>query len=151
MAQSEHAADNANLPFNDVTEEQLEELAELEGDKILRALVWEDSVADAIDDPDGAVTGTAFCDIDLYLNSGVYFELFATLCYPTLDSPPLEGRSQVELTLNRHISADLWLHEVAVDEEDSLVLVLGKQHKPELYLVVGAWQLQDWDELPELS
>jgi len=43
------------------------------------------------------------------------------------------------------------LLEVAVDEEDGLVLVLGRGDQPDIYLQVGAWLLDEWEELPDHS
>jgi hypothetical protein len=43
------------------------------------------------------------------------------------------------------------LEEIAVDEDDGLVLVIAARHRPELYLQVGAWLLDEWEELPDLS
>jgi hypothetical protein len=42
----------------------------------------------------------------------------------------------------------LILGDVAVDEEEGLVLVLHSGGKPVLFLAVGGWVLEDWDELP---
>jgi hypothetical protein len=40
------------------------------------------------------------------------------------------------------------LQEVAVDEDDQLVLVLSYSGGKQLYLPVAAWLLEEWDELP---
>ena len=49
------------------------------------------------------------------------------------------------------MSAGAVLEEIAVDEDDGLVLVLGLKRQPVFYLQVGAWLLDEWEELPDLS
>ena len=41
------------------------------------------------------------------------------------------------------------LNDIAVDEDDGLILVIGASGGQTLYLAVGAWLLAEWDELPE--
>jgi len=43
----------------------------------------------------------------------------------------------------------MWLEEIAVDESDALILVLGDQGTTKIYLAVEGWLLEEWDELPE--
>ena len=137
--------------FTTVDDEQYDELCELAGQTIVYNAVWEDSLTEALDDDlnrelheDGILA-----DIDLYLRDGVYFELYGSLCYPDLTSDPYSDLISIERALQDARSRQATLHEVAVDDEDGLVLVLGVGDKPILYILVGAWILDEWDELPE--
>ncbi len=87
-------------------------------------------------------------DLDLYLADGVYFELYGTLCYPDLDADPLRGSEQASKHLLSLVNQGIWFDEVAVDEEEQLVLVLSQYRQPVIYLVVGGWLIEEWDELP---
>ena len=87
--------------------------------------------------------------MDLYLRDGVYFELYGVVCYPHPDADPMAELAAIEQYLTGCVKAGLALHEVAVDEEDSLVLVLTQHGRPVLYLQVGAWLLDEWQELPD--
>jgi hypothetical protein len=155
MPISEPADDSGQL-YTRVDDEQYNELSELNGQPIVHVAVWEEGLADSIGLPGNAGKqgadgddGEVAADIDLYLRDGVYFELYGTLCYTDLDAPPLSDLAQIEQRLQRLVKAGLVLEEVAVDEEDGLVLVLGQRHQPVLYLQVGAWLLDEWEELPE--
>ena len=156
MPISEPASDDGQL-YTHVDDEQYEELSELNGQPIVHVSVWEEGLADSITSPqgDGGKASAASpddgvaADIDLYLRDGVYFELYGTLCYTDLDAPPLSDLAQIEQRLQRLVKAGLELEEVAVDEDEGLVLVLAQRHQPVLYLQVGAWLLDEWEELPE--
>lgn len=136
-------------PFTQVDDEQYEEIAELEGQKIVYAAVWEDALADALADLQDAESGQPGVDLDLYLRDNVYFELYGTRCYVNLDEEPLTSQAEVETRLAALIHDGLWLQEVAVDDEEALVLVLGRDQRQLLYVQVGAWLLDEWEELPE--
>lgn len=148
----EPTTDDGQL-FTHVDDEQYDELSELNGQPLVHVSVWEEGLADAVaagqGDADGADEVAA--DIDLYLRDGVYFELYGTLCYTDLDAPPLANLVQIEQQLQALVAAGAVLEEVAVDEEEGLVLVLGQKHRPLLYLQVGAWLLDEWEELPDSS
>lgn len=135
--------------YTEVDEELYAELAELVGEKIVHVEIWEESLGDVMADDDEAPPGQFGFDIDLYLESGVYFELYSTVCYPTIESDPLEGLATVQNRLTALNTSGVWLEEVAVDEENALILVLAQRHKPQLYLLISAWTLGEWDELPE--
>jgi hypothetical protein len=136
-------------PFTQVDDEQYDDLVELEGQKIVHAAVWEDALADALADLPDTGNGPAGVDMDLYLKDGVYFELYGTFCYPTLEQEPILDQGLVESRLAALIGSGLWLEEIAVDEEEGLVLVLAQNHQPRLYVQVGAWLLNEWEELPD--
>lgn len=156
MPISEPASDDGQL-YTHVDDEQYEELSELNGQHVVHVSVWEEGLADSITSPqnEGGKASAASsdeevaADIDLYLRDGVYFELYGTLCYTDLDAPPLSDLAQIEQRLQRLVKAGVELEEVAVDEDDGLVLVLAQRHQPVLYLQVGAWLLDEWEELPE--
>lgn len=88
-------------------------------------------------------------DIDLYLSDGVYFELYSTVCFPHLDSNPITQAESIDAALSHEIQAGVWLDEIAVDDENQLVLVLSRNHQPVLYLMVAGWTVDGWEELPE--
>ncbi len=134
--------------YTEVDDELYEELAALAGEKIVHVEVWEESLGDVMAGEEEE-TGQIGFDIDLYLEGGIYFELYSTVCYPTIESDPLEGLSTVQSRLAALVKSGVWLEEVAVDDENSLILVLAQRKQPQLYLLIGAWTVGEWDELPE--
>ena len=134
--------------YTRVYDEQYNELSELVGERIEYAAVWEESVVDALADAAPAESATGAADIDLYLSCGVYFELFGVYCYTGLDEPPLDDLDLIEEKLTGLVQAGITLGEIAVDEDDALILVLIHDGQPALYLQIGAWILAEWDELP---
>lgn len=161
------------LFYTAVDDEHYGELQTLLGQKLVFGAVWEDSLADALeersgeqpprppqpapaaedaadaDDEDEALDeGGPTCDMDLYLEDGVYFELYSVAAYESLDGEPLPTRTAIEAALYKLLAGRASLGDVAVDEDDSLVLVLHSGPKPALYLAVGGWVLEEWDELP---
>lgn len=128
-----------------VDEETLSQLQSLVGDTLLRAVVWEDSIADALADS-APIDGAA--DIDLYLDDGVHFELYAVLCYTDLDSDPLPDIAAVERALSAFAGETAELTDVAVDTENDLVLVF-QQADGNLFLNAGAWAIGEWDDMPD--
>jgi hypothetical protein len=151
MPISEPPDENGQLHTR-VDDEQYEELSQLNGQPVVHIAVWEEGLADSITlaAPAEGEDETA-ADIDLYLRDGIYFELYGTLCYTDLDAPPMHDLEQIEEQLQSLVKAGLELEEVAVDEDDGLVLVLAQHHQPRFYLQVGAWLLDEWEELPESS
>ena len=152
MPISESSGEDGQL-FTRVDDEQYDELTELTGQSVVHVSVWEEDLIDAMRTAAGeslAPDNTA-ADIDLYLGDGVYFELYGTLCYTDPDAPPLNDLTQIEQYLQQLINDEdgLQLEEIAVDEEEGLVLVLAQNHQPKMYLQVGAWLLDEWEELPD--
>ena len=135
--------------YTEVDDELYEELAALVGEKIVHVEIWEESLGDVMAGDEEEASGQIGFDIDLYLEGGIYFELYSTVCYPTIESDPLEGLSTVQTRLTSLVKSGVWLEEVAVDDENSLILVLAQRQKPQLYLLIGAWTVGEWDELPE--
>ncbi len=157
MPISEASSDDGQL-YTHVDDEQYDELSELNGQPVVHVSVWEEGLADSITSPSfdtpsptGDVADDVAADIDLYLRDGVYFELYGTLCYTDLDAPPLSDLAQIEQRLQRLVKAGLDLEEIAVDDDQGLVLILAQRHQPVLYLQVGAWLLDEWEELPDPS
>lgn len=130
-----------------VDDELYDELVQLAGERIVHVAVWEDSMVDAIAGQNEPAETTT-CDMDLYLEGGVYFELYGVAGYPTLESEPVSDRAALEKELLRLVHEGVTVGDVAVDEEDALVLVLAKGGEPVLYLAVGGFVLEEWDELP---
>jgi len=144
------------LFYSSVDDELYEELQQLIGQKIVYAAVWDDSLADALTErsehkgaaPAQAEEYSPACDIDLYLEDGVYFELYSVTSFKTLDGDPLPDCTRVEESIRSLLKENASLGDVAVDENDALVLVLNRGPNPALYLAVGGWVLEEWDELP---
>jgi len=140
--------------YTHVDDEQYDELSELNGQPIVHVSVWEEGLADSIPLASPANPGdddSEAADIDLYLRDGVYFELYGTLCYTDLDAAAMSNLNEIEQSLQGVVKAGGVLEEVAVDDENGLVLVLAVHHQPLLYLQVGAWLLDEWEELPDTS
>lgn len=135
--------------YTTVDDEMYEELAELSGQKIVHFELWEDSLSDALGDTSIPATDQVLFDLDLYLADGVYFELYGTTCHPDPASMPIQGLEALHARLLGLVQQGAALAEVAVDEEDNLVLVLGQGQTHQLYLAVGGWLLEEWDELPD--
>lgn len=141
-------AEQPEFMFNSAVDDELyDELAQLAGEKIVHVAVWEDSMVDAIAGQ-GAAQDSTSCDMDLYLEGGVYFELYGVTGYPDPESEPLSDRDALEKELRRLVAAGATVGDVAVDEDDALVLVLAMGGETALYLSVGGFVLEEWDELP---
>jgi hypothetical protein len=138
------------LFYSSVDDELFEELSQLQGEEVAHIGVWEDSLGDALPGEGGKGTpaNTGAFDIDLYLADGVYFELYGVAVYDDPDADPYQDTEVLESRVRRLLTNGCTLGEIAVDEEDALVLVLFQGRKPALYLAVGGWVLEEWDELP---
>lgn len=150
MPISEPDLDLSDQFFTRVDDEQYEELSSLTGERVVYTAVWEESVAAAIADSTGTQPNDpgVTADIDLYLAAGVFFELYGVVCYTGLDEPPLENIEDIETRLSALVQSEATLGEIAVDEEDGLILVITQGSTPALYLQIGAWILEEWEELP---
>ncbi len=131
-----------------VDDDQYEELAQLAGQRIVHVAVWDESLADALAEAAAEPEQQEAFDLDLYLEDGVYFELYGVFCLEDIDASPLRGQEAFARRLLSLVNQGVWLEEVAVDDEDGLVLVLGRDRTPQLYLVVAAFLLEEWEELP---
>lgn len=146
----------SDTPYTAVDDEMYAELVELAGQQVVHIELWEDSVLDELA-AQPAVAGQDSFDLDLYLDDGVYFELYSAAGYVDPEGEPLVGHETVQTILLEQMRRGLWLREVAVDEGDALVLVLGDnpaeppaaEQSPRLYLAIAGWLIEEWDELPE--
>ena len=112
--------------YTTVDDELYEELGELVGQKVVYFELWEDSLADELE-ADGESSevseeDTSF-DLDLYLDDGIYFQLYSAAFFPNLESEPWQAQENVHKALRELMKNELVLSEVAVDEDDGLVLV----------------------------
>ena len=134
--------------FTTVDDETYAELNELAGQRVVHVAVWEDALDEALTAATGDPAEQKSFDLDVYLEQGAYFALYGVACFDALGSEPWLGFTQVDQKLKALVGRNATLQEVAVDEEDNLVLILGKG-KEQVFLLVGAWLLEEWDELPE--
>lgn len=132
-----------------VSDEMFEELLTLVGEKVLNFTLWDESLADALAGEETAADEQTVADIDLFLEGGVYFELYGAVFYTDPSEPPLVGSTTIQQKLSTLINSGLWLDEFAFDEEEQLVLVLSQNKQPLFYVVIGGWTMDEWDELPE--
>lgn len=132
-----------------VDDETYDELVTLIEQRIVHIALWEDSLADGLADrpADPAVQDTF--DIDLYLEDGVYFELYGVACFDDPDAEAWNDLATTETRLATLVKSGARLNDIAVDEDDGLILVLEASGGKTVYLAVGAWLLAEWDELPE--
>lgn len=158
MSKRDQRSDDVSL-YTIVDDDLFDEIGELAGDRIVHVVMWEDSLSDALDGQETEPDEQQTFDIDLYLEGGAYFELYEVNAYADPAEDPLTGRERVSRALLSLINRGLWLDDLAVDDDDLLVLILGAGHTPEayeveallpdLYLQVGGWLVDEWDELPD--
>jgi hypothetical protein len=133
-----------------VTDELYEDLVDrVGGVRVVGVALWEESLADVPDEAAPEPTQRALVDLDLYLENKSSMELYGVATYTDLEGEPLQGLDFIGQRLADLVEEGIWLDEVAVDEEDELVLVLTRNHQPLLYMSVGGWSLAEWDELPQ--
>jgi hypothetical protein len=138
-----------DLPlYTTVDDELYDELSQLVGQRIVLVEVWDDSLSSALEQEEVEPQEQGSFDIDLYLADGAYFELYSVACYDSLEGEPWVGLEEVSRRLEAASKQMGVLEEVAVDEEDQLVLVLRYGLGERVYLPVAAWLLEEWDELP---
>ena len=138
-----------DLPLQTTVDDELyAELSQLAGQKVILVEVWEDSLSAALEGEEIDPEEQSSFDIDLYLADGAYFELYSAACFDSPDSDPWQGLESVSERLAAVARQGATLQEVAVDEEDQLVLVLSYGGGKQLYLPIAAWLLEEWDELP---
>ena len=134
--------------YTSVDDDLYDELLQLEGQKIVHVEVWEDSLSTALEGTEVEPHAQASFDIDLYLADGAYFELYSATCFDSPDGEPWQGLEAVSARLTAAAKQGAALQEIAVDEEDELVLVLRYGGGKQIYLPVAAWLIEEWDELP---
>ncbi len=132
-----------------VTDELYTELVEsIEGQKVVGLAVWEESLADEEGEEIPPATRQIF-DLDLYLENQLYLELYATYIFDDPESDALRGLDRIGTICTKLIETGIWLEEIAVTEENELVLILSRNHRPHLYLNVGGWSMEEWETLPD--
>ncbi|HHY55290.1 MAG TPA: hypothetical protein GYA08_07620 [Chloroflexi bacterium] len=132
-----------------VDDETYDELATLIGQRIVHVALWDDSLADALAAQTVDPAAQTTFDLDLYLEDGVYFEMYGVACFDDPDASAWRGLEQTGARLRAFVGAHAYLGDVAVDDDDGLVLVITTPAGRNSYLVVGAWLLAEWDELPD--
>lgn len=132
-----------------VDDETYDELMTLVGQQIVHVGLWEDSLSNALAEQAGEPFEPTTFDIDLYLEDGVYFELYGVSCFDDPDAEPWSDAAATQARLIRLVKAQASLSDIAVDEADNLILILSTPAGETLYLAVSAWLLAEWDELPE--
>lgn len=137
------------LLMTTVDDDTYGELSELVGQRVVHAVLWEDSLSDALTGTTTDLAIQALFDLDLYLEDGLYFELYGVACFDDPDGEPWQGYAGAQARVAALIGGQAHLVEVAVDEEDGLVLVLAGGNGAPAFLAVGAWLAEEWDELPE--
>ncbi|MBE2239481.1 MAG: hypothetical protein IAE81_16955 [Caldilineaceae bacterium] len=132
-----------------VDDETYDELAALIGERIVHVALWEDSLADALAERTGETEPQTTFDLDLYLEDGVYFEMYGVACFDDPGDDAWQGLEQAGAKLTALVTGRAQLGDVAVDEDDGLVLVVTAAQGRTVYLAVSAWLLAEWDELPD--
>lgn len=141
--------DDKDLPLMTVVDDETyDELTALVEQRVVHVALWEDSLVDGLAGKPADAVQESF-DIDLYLEDGVYFELYGVTCFDDPDAEAWQGQAASRTRLAALVKAGARLGDIAVDEEDGLILVLEAPSGKVAYLAVGAWLLAEWDELPE--
>ncbi|MDE0077971.1 MAG: hypothetical protein OXO50_10660 [Caldilineaceae bacterium] len=129
-------------------DEQYEELVDaVAGERVMSLALWEESVSDEgglRPPPDQRL----LFDLDLYLENRMLLALYGTAIYSDPESSPLRGWQRTGKIVQTLISTGIWLDEIAATDEDELVLILSRNHVPQLYLNVSGWTVEDWENLP---
>lgn len=134
--------------FTRVDDATYDELTLLTGQRVVHVELWEDSLVDELLTDQSEVDGAPLFDLDLYLEEGIFFELYGASAFTGLEADPIVDNDELARTLLTLVNEQIWLDDVAVDEDENLVLVLGQTAVARLYLVIGGWSLEEWEELP---
>jgi hypothetical protein len=139
-----------DLPLlTSVDDETYDELAALIGERVVHIALWEDSLADALAEQTVNPARQSTFDLDLYLEDGAYFEMYGVACFDDPDAEAWRGLGPTGARFAEFVAARAQLGDVAVDDDDGLVLVITTPDGRNTYLVIGAWLLTEWDELPD--
>ena len=109
--------------------------------------LWEESITDQEGAKPTAAARVLF-DLDLYLENNSLLALYGTSVFPDPESDPLRGWQHTGKILQSLINKGIWLDEIAATDEDDLVLILSRNHEPQLYLNVSGWSVEEWETLP---
>ena len=139
--------DEALLQYR-LDDENYEELVDnVAGERVLGLALWEESVSDEEGNRPTPELRELF-DLDLYLENRLLLALYGTAMYTDPESDPLRGWQQAGKIVQAFINQGIWLDEIAATEEDELVLILSRNHVPQLYLNVSGWTVEAWENLP---
>ncbi|MDE0143305.1 MAG: hypothetical protein OXI80_16705 [Caldilineaceae bacterium] len=139
--------DEALLQYR-LDDDQYEELVDkVAGKRVMGLALWEESVSDEEGKRPSPALRELF-DLDLYLENRLLLALYGTAMYTDPESDPLRGWQQAGKIVQALINQGIWLDEIAATEEDELVLVLSRNHVPQLYLNVSGWTVEEWENLP---
>ena len=117
------------------------------GERVIGLALWEESVSDEGGERPAPDQRVLF-DLDLYLENRLLLALYGTALYSDPGSSPLRGWRRAGKIVQTLINSGIWLDEIAATEEDELVLILSRNHKPQLYLNVSGWTVEEWETLP---
>ena len=132
----------------ELDDEQYEALvAAVAGEKVMGLALWEESITDEEEGKPPPEARDLF-DCDLYLENNLFLALYGTAVFPDPDSDPLRGWQRTGKILQSLINEGIWLDEIAATDEDELVLILSRDYKPQLYLNVSGWSVEEWETLP---
>ncbi|MBX3000236.1 MAG: hypothetical protein KF893_17060 [Caldilineaceae bacterium] len=132
-----------------VTDELYAELVErIEGHKVVGLALWEESLADDEDENIDPRARELF-DFDLYLENHLYLEIYAAYIFQDPSGDALHGLDPIGTMFSTLIEEGVWLDEIAVTEENELVLILSRNRQPLIYLNVGGWAIEEWETLPD--
>jgi hypothetical protein len=133
----------------ELTEEAYEELAASEGAAIAGLTYWTASLADELEDETPTAEDRQVIDLDIYLDDNTLLELFGASLFRSEAAEPITGMEALEAALIDLAESEAILDQVAETDGGDLALVFSVDDQPRLILVVGAWSVDDWDELPE--
>lgn len=147
---AQNGNDDEELDFHqEVTEELYQELVDsVEGQKVAGLALWEESLADE-EGAEVAPDRRDVFDLDLYLDNHLYLEIYAAYIFSDPEGEALRGLDRIGKMFASLIDRGLWLDEIAVTEDNELVLILSRNQQPQLYLNVGGWSVEPWETLPE--
>ena len=148
MITTDNSRNRRDEIYSQLDDEQFKMLVKtVEEEKIVGLVLWEESIADE-EKEKPALEARALFDLDLYLENNLFLELYGTFIFPDPDNDPLHGWQQTGKILQTLIANGVWLDEIAATEEDELILILSQNHKPQLYMNVGGWSIEEWETLP---
>ena len=132
-----------------LTDELWQEMVDLEGLPIAAITVWDSSLVD--ESMPEAVTdkNRVFVDIDIFLANQTKLEIYGVMVAMDGAEMPIIGLDAIGDTVSQHTQEGAAIHEIASDEEDTMVLVISNEAGALLTLAVAAWLEDVWEELPE--
>lgn len=133
----------------ELTEEAYEELAASEGAAVVGLTYWSGSLADELEEEEPTPENRQVIDLDIYLDDNTLLELYGSSLFRTESAEPVTGLAALEAALVDLADSEAVLDEVAETDDGDLALVFAVDNEPRLIVVVGAWAVSEWEELPE--